>query len=71
MIVTILIMANQNSSSPNTRTATMLSPVSNNTTHRAGIHLGKSGNHRARYPQMAVVSAMPITTQHIQYVQPM
>ena len=47
-MVTILIMANQNSISPKIFTATMLSPVSRTTTTRAGIHLGWLGNHSAR-----------------------
>ena len=71
MIVTILIIANQNSISPKSFTATMLRQVSSKTIHVAGIHLSRLGNQAARYPHIAIVSALPMTTQHIQYVHPM
>ena len=35
-----------------------------------GIHAGVCGHQNLTYPVMAITSATPVTTQHIQYVQP-
>ena len=44
MIVTTLMIANQNSNSPNTLTATRLTPSSTTSAISAGIHCGTPGN---------------------------
>ena len=44
IIVTTLIIANQNSNSPNALTDTRFAPANSATTITPGIHCGKSGN---------------------------
>src|SRR5690606_28492192 len=66
----ILISANQNSVSPKARTVGRFNTSSTAIQTSAGIHSGRSGHQNAIYPAIATTSAIPVTTQQNQYVQP-
>ncbi|MND86942.1 hypothetical protein D3C80_789250 [compost metagenome] len=61
---------NQNSSSPNSRTATKLSMVKIANEVNAGIQTGKSGYQNCMYPPITITSAIAVIIQLHQYDQP-
>ena len=66
MIVTILMIANQNSSSPNNFALNKLKDIRISTQNKALIQLGMSGNQKLIYLATAVTSAIPVIIQHSQ-----
>ena len=70
MIVTIFIIENQNSNSPNNLALNRLSDIKTSTQNRALIQFGMFGNQKLTYFATAVTSAIPVMIQHNQYVQP-
>src|SRR6185437_764411 len=69
-MVTILMSANQNSSSPNTRTARRLAPYSTMSAASGGTHCGIQGSQKRTYTPMAVISAITVAIHMNQYDQP-
>ena len=69
-IVIILIIANQNSISPNNFAPNKLNKVSINTIDKTVIQWGKLGNQKLKYCPIAVKSDMLEIIQLIQYVHP-
>src|SRR5699024_7171870 len=61
-IVTILIIANQNSNSPNALTDTKFAEANNTITITPGIQSGSSGNQYLMYSPTAITSLIPTTT---------
>jgi len=62
--------ANQNSISPKAFTVARLIRSNTRTHIRAGIHCGTLGSQNFTYIPTAVISAIPVTIQQNQYVQP-
>lgn len=62
MMVTILIIANQNSNSPNDFTEMRLAAPRIAIAMIPGIHAGKSGNQYFMYVPTAMISAIPTMT---------
>src|SRR5699024_789223 len=69
-IVIILIIANQNSNSPNSLALNKLSDISTRTQNKALNQFGISANQKLTYFATAVTSAIPVIIQHSQYVHP-
>jgi hypothetical protein len=70
MIATILMSANQNSSSPKTFTPIMLIAAMKNTTASTQIHRGTLGNQKPMYTPIAVASKTATRTISKAKVQP-
>ena len=70
IIVIILIIANQNSNSPNNFALNKLKTININTQNKAVIQFGIVGNQKLTYLATAVTSAIPVIIQHNQYVHP-
>ncbi len=62
----ILIRANQNSSSPKSRTVVRFSVSSRSTQSTAGIHGARPGNQNCAYEAMAMTSAIAVMIQQNQ-----
>ena len=66
MIVIILIIANQNSNSPNNLALSKLNSINISTQNSALIQFGIAGNQKLTYLATAVTSAIPVMIQHNQ-----
>src|SRR5699024_1575244 len=71
IIVVILMIEDQNSNSPNNFAVIKFIVISTSIVNSAVIQVGISGNQKLMYFATSVTSAMPVTIQQNQYVQPL
>ncbi|CAM5333321.1 hypothetical protein SHIRM173S_02926 [Streptomyces hirsutus] len=69
-MATILISENQNSVSPNAFTVGRLRTISRTTAASAGIHSASPPHQYDTYPEIAMMSATPVTIQQNQWSIP-